>query len=148
MVVRVFVSCIPRASHALNLSPPVTPPPPHCIVIKVAQLSALHHFFPWPVGHEQSWGWKQPKSLGQLTHTTADPISGIWSSEDQEWQNSWIYSHLIDRFKKIVLIIEFRDTQRPALWLDGFAFPQYFKTLVITAHLPIYLVTFFHCFYT
>lgn len=36
MVVDVFVSCIPRASHALNLSPLVTPPPLHAIVIKVA----------------------------------------------------------------------------------------------------------------
>eukprot|EP00069_Balaena_mysticetus_P020015 bmy_02690T0 len=29
MVVDVFVSCIPRASHAPNVSPPVTPPPLH-----------------------------------------------------------------------------------------------------------------------
>ena len=46
MVVDVFVSCIPRASHAPNVSPPVTPPPLHSMVIKMAQLSALHHFFP------------------------------------------------------------------------------------------------------
>lgn len=54
----------------------------------------------------------------------------------------------MDFFKKLFLIIEIRDTQRPPLSLNGLAFPQYFKPLGITANLPMYLMTFFHLFFT